>query len=162
VACAAKEFGDDSSVHRWFQHWCRLGVFKRIWALMVAACEQRGQVHWNWQSADACQGKARHGGDKVGKNPTDRGKNGSKRSAIVDEQGGPLGVVIAGANRHEAKCSRPPSRPSWCHGPIQTNTSSICVWTKPTTTLRGNRPHKRASTSLLSYIPHIERINFPE
>jgi putative transposase len=98
-----KEFGDDSSVHRWFQCWCRLGVFKRIWALLVSACEQLGEVHWDWQSADACQGKARHGGDKVGKNPTDRGKNGTKRSVIVEEQGGPLGVVIEGANRHEAK-----------------------------------------------------------
>ena len=39
----------------------------------------------------------------MGKNPTDRGKNGSKRSVIVDGQGGPLGVVIAGANVHDTK-----------------------------------------------------------
>jgi putative transposase len=34
----------------------------------------------------------------VGKNPTDRGKPGTKQSVLVDEQGGPLGAVIAGAN----------------------------------------------------------------
>lgn len=34
----------------------------------------------------------------MGKNPTDRGKKGSKRSVLVDEQGGPLGVVVAPAN----------------------------------------------------------------
>lgn len=39
----------------------------------------------------------------MGRNPTDRGKNGTKRSLIVDEQGGPLGVVIAGANVHDTK-----------------------------------------------------------
>jgi putative transposase len=39
----------------------------------------------------------------VGKNPTDRGKNGSKRSVIVDGEGGPLGVVVAGANVHDTK-----------------------------------------------------------
>ena len=42
----------------------------------------------------------------MGKNPTDRGKKGTKRSVLVDEQGGPLGVVIAGANRHDTKLLR--------------------------------------------------------
>lgn len=43
----------------------------------------------------------------MGKNPTERGKNGTKRSLIVDEQGGPLGAVIARANRHDTKLLRP-------------------------------------------------------
>jgi putative transposase len=34
----------------------------------------------------------------VGKNPTDRGKNGSKKSLIVEEHGGPLGAVVTAAN----------------------------------------------------------------
>jgi len=34
----------------------------------------------------------------VGKNPTDRGKNGSKESVLVDGDGGPLSVVLAAAN----------------------------------------------------------------
>lgn len=37
-------------------------------------------------------------GDLVGPNPTDRGKNGVKRSLLVEAGGGPLGVVVAGAN----------------------------------------------------------------
>jgi putative transposase len=37
-------------------------------------------------------------GDLVGANPTDRGKNGVKRSLLVEADGGPLAVVIAGAN----------------------------------------------------------------
>jgi len=42
----------------------------------------------------------------VGPNPTDRGKQGTKRSLLVDEQGGPLGLVIDGANRHDTKLLR--------------------------------------------------------
>src|SRR5262249_14329683 len=38
------------------------------------------------------------GGKKVGKNPTDRGKPGTKASVLVDADGGPLGAVIAAAN----------------------------------------------------------------
>src|SRR5512146_1212898 len=43
------------------------------------------------------------GGDHVGPNPTDRGKDGTKRSLIVDEHGGPLGAVVAGANVNDHK-----------------------------------------------------------
>lgn len=37
-------------------------------------------------------------GDLVGPNPTDRAKNGVKRSLLVEAGGGPLSVVVAGAN----------------------------------------------------------------
>ena len=37
-------------------------------------------------------------GDLLGANPTARGKNGVKRSLLVEADGGPLAVVIAGAN----------------------------------------------------------------
>jgi putative transposase len=46
------------------------------------------------------------GGKKVGKNPTDRGKMGTKKSVLVDGDGGPLGVVIAGANVLERRMLR--------------------------------------------------------
>jgi putative transposase len=39
----------------------------------------------------------------IGANPTDRGKNGTKKSLLVEAAGGPLAVVIAPANRHETK-----------------------------------------------------------
>ena len=37
-------------------------------------------------------------GDLIGPNPTDRAKNGVKRSLLVEADGGPLSVVVAGAN----------------------------------------------------------------
>ena len=98
-----KRFGDDSSVHRWFERGNQNGAMQKVWAEMVSGCEELGGVSWEWQSADGAMGKARFGGDEVGPNPTDRGKNGTKRSVIVDQDGGPLGAVIAGANVHDAK-----------------------------------------------------------
>jgi putative transposase len=59
-----KQFGDDSSVHRWFQQWCRDGFFETLWALLLSECEELGGVDWQWQSADASMGKARFGGRK--------------------------------------------------------------------------------------------------
>ncbi len=39
----------------------------------------------------------------MGKNPTDRGKKGSKESVLGDAEGGPLGVVLAAANVNDQK-----------------------------------------------------------
>jgi putative transposase len=69
-------FGDDSTVHRHFQHWCHQGIFERLWAALVEACNELHGVAWQWQAADTAMGKARMGGDRVGRNPTDRGKKG--------------------------------------------------------------------------------------
>src|SRR5215210_6430261 len=41
------------------------------------------------------------GGEKTGKNPTDRGKRGAKINLLVDERGAPVSVVLTGANRHD-------------------------------------------------------------
>ena len=41
------------------------------------------------------------GGDSIGPNSTDRAKAGSKRRILVDRSGGPLSVVVAGANVHD-------------------------------------------------------------
>jgi putative transposase len=75
-----KEFGDDSTVHRHFQAWCALGVFDEIWRELLLRCEELDGIQWKWQSVDGSMGKAigksKMPDDEVGKNPTDRGKNG--------------------------------------------------------------------------------------
>ena len=109
-ACAAgcqwnrlpKELGDDSTIHRTFQRWVELGVLRRIWRALVEQCEELGGVDWEWQAADGGHGQGTFGGDLIGPNPTDRGKAGSKRSLLVEGQGGPLSIVVAGANAHDA------------------------------------------------------------
>jgi putative transposase len=65
--------------------------------------------------------KAPLGGEKTGKNPTDRAKSGVKRSLLTDGRGIPLAVTVEGANCHDKRmveqtlqsmaCQRPtPSR----------------------------------------------------
>jgi transposase len=73
-------YGDDSTIHRTFQLWVQKGLFEMIWSLLVAECDELGLVDWQWQAADGAMGKARSGGDLVGPNPTDRGKQGSKKA----------------------------------------------------------------------------------
>jgi transposase len=55
-------FPDDSSVHRTFQRWQQRGVFARIWADVLTACDELGGVDWEWQAVDGAMGKARMGG----------------------------------------------------------------------------------------------------
>ena len=61
-----------------------------------------------WRGLGMAVGRRSHGqgtfwGDLIGPNPTDRGKAGTKRSLLVDGEGGPLSIVVAGANVHDAK-----------------------------------------------------------
>lgn len=42
-------------------------------------------------------------GKKSGPNPTDRAKSGVKRSVLTEGHGVPIGLAIAGANRHDMK-----------------------------------------------------------
>ncbi|OWK38096.1 IS5 family transposase [Fimbriiglobus ruber] len=148
-----KVLGDDSTVHRWYQRWCRLGVMEKIWADLVQTCDDLGQVHWDWQSADGCMGKARHGGDHIGKNPTDRGKNGTKRSIVVDEQGGPLGVVIDGANRHDAKLLKATIEAIVIERPDpKEHEQHLCL------DKAYDNPSGQSAASEAQYTPHIRRI----
>lgn len=45
-------------------------------------------------------------GKKTGANPTDRGKQGVKRSVLTEGRGVPIGIAIEGANRHDMKLTR--------------------------------------------------------
>ena len=64
-----ERFGPKSTVFDWFQRWVEGGILEKIWAVLVAECEELGGVQWQWQSADAMLGKARFGGEKDGQEP---------------------------------------------------------------------------------------------
>lgn len=53
-------------------------------------------------SVDGCITKAPCGGERAGRSPVDRGKQGLKRSIATEAHGIPLGLVAAGANRHDS------------------------------------------------------------
>jgi len=58
-------------------------------------------------SVDGCITKAPCGGDKAGPSPVDRRKGGLKRSVATEAAGIPLGIVSAGANRHDSPLLEP-------------------------------------------------------
>ena len=46
-----REFGDDSTVHRWFQRWAEDGVFEELWAVLLLECDELGGVEWKPRDA---------------------------------------------------------------------------------------------------------------
>jgi putative transposase len=98
-------FGASSSLHEYFQAWQRLGVWRQIFALLLRHYDKVKRIQWRWQALDSKSVAAPLGGEKTGKNPTDRGKLGSKRHILTDARGAPLAVVISGANAHDKTCA---------------------------------------------------------
>jgi putative transposase len=90
-----------SAVHARFQRWRRLGVFEKMMTFLAKHYGKRRKVKWKWQSLDSKSCPAPLGGEGTGRNPTDRGKRGSKIHLLVDKRGAPLSVIIGGANRHD-------------------------------------------------------------
>lgn len=93
-----ERFGATSTLHGWFQRFVCDAVLEEIWAVLAAECEELGAVAWEWQAADGVMGKSRFGGEKTGPNPTDRAKMGTKKHLLVEQRGGPLGLVVEAAN----------------------------------------------------------------
>ena len=99
-----KRFGDDSSVHRWFQ---RCGAAQRrlperIWAILLEECEEFGAVDWLLAKPQTVElGKARFGGEEKVGEKIPRTAHEERHQTVrswSSRDGGPLGVVIAGAN----------------------------------------------------------------
>ena len=95
-----------STAHDRFQEWVEAGVFLKLWQTGVERFDELHGIDWSWLSMDGAMNKAPLGGKKTGPNPTDRGKQGVKRSLLTEGQGVPIGVVVAGANRHDMKLVR--------------------------------------------------------
>jgi putative transposase len=90
----------------------------------------------------------------VGKNPTDRGKKGTKKSVLVDGGGGPLAAVIAGANVPDCKLLRETieaivvERPE----PTEEEPQHLCLD-------KGyDNPTGRKAVEGTGYTPHIRKI----
>ena len=92
-----------SSAHRRFQEWTAAGVFVTLWARGLEEYDALKGLDWEWLSMDGAMTKAPLGGERTGKNPTDRGKLGAKRSLLTEANGVPVGLAVEGANRHDKK-----------------------------------------------------------
>ena len=77
-----QEYGSGSTLHRTFQEWQATGFFEKLWAKGLEKYNELEGIGWGWQSLDGCTVKAPLARESVGKNPTDRGKNGDKTQCV--------------------------------------------------------------------------------
>jgi len=87
--------------------WITTGAFSRLEQIVLETFDRIIGLDLEHLTVDGCCVKAPCGGDNTGPNPTDRGKSGQKRSVLTDGTGLPLGVVLAGANRHDSRLLEP-------------------------------------------------------
>ena len=73
-------------------------MFRQLWKWTLLEYDDLKGIRWDWQSMDGTMTKSPLGGEKTGKNPTDRAKLGVKRSLLTDAVGTPLGLEVSGAN----------------------------------------------------------------
>jgi putative transposase len=100
-----------------------------------------------------CWARPGSGGKNTGKNPTDRGKKGTKKSVLTDGDGGPLGVVIAGANVVEQKVLKATIEAIVVERPDPSEVEQHLSLDKAY-----DNPNGRQAASEAGYIPHIRRI----
>lgn len=98
-----KEAGASSTVHDRLQEWERAGFFRALWQAGLSEYDKLVGIQWEWQAVDGVMTKAPFAGAATGANPTDRGKQGTKRSLLTDGAGIPLALVVDGANRHDVR-----------------------------------------------------------
>src|SRR5262249_44758720 len=95
-----------SAAHRRCQEWVEADVLVALWEQGLVEYDALQGIDWAWLAMDGAMTKAPLGGKKVGKNPTDRGKSGTKRSLLTDGSGVPIGLAVDGAKRNDFKMTR--------------------------------------------------------
>ncbi|MDX3589494.1 IS5 family transposase [Streptomyces europaeiscabiei] len=92
----------DRTIRRRVKEWAEQGISESVHALALEAYDRMIGLGLGEISVDGCITKAPSGGQKAGRSPVDRGKQGLKRSVATDACGVPLGIVSDGANRHDS------------------------------------------------------------
>lgn len=90
-----------TTLRRRRDEWVAAGVMDRLEQLARHGYDRMIGLELDDVAVDGCATKAPCGGEVAGRNPTDRGKLGIKRSTLTDAGGLPLGVISAPANRHD-------------------------------------------------------------
>ena len=80
----------------------RAGVIDTLREVVLEAYDRLIGLELSEVAVDCCITKAPCGGQKAGRSPVDRGKQGIKRSTAVDAEGIPIGGVTDSANRHDS------------------------------------------------------------
>lgn len=108
----------DRTIRRRLHAWADAGLAQRLHALVLEQYDRMIGLECADLAVDGCITKAPCGGEKAGRSPVDRGKQGLKRSTVTDAAGVPLHLVSAGANRHDAPLLGPTLAGLSSQGPL--------------------------------------------
>ena len=97
----------DRTIRRRLREWAEVGLAETLHALVVTQYDRLIGLELDELAVDGCITKAPCGGDKAGRSPVDRGKQGLKRSTATEATGVPLFLVAVGANRHDSPLLEP-------------------------------------------------------
>ena len=87
--------------------WIELGAMDTLRELALEAYDRFVGLELPDVAVDCCITKAPCGGEKAGRSPVDRAKQGIKRSTAVDAEGIPIGGVASPANHHDSPLLAP-------------------------------------------------------
>lgn len=96
-----------TTIRRRRDEWIAAGVFESLEQIALEAYDRIVGLDLHEVAIDGCIVKAPCGGDAAGKSPVDRGKQGTKRSLMVEGGGVPIGCMVTGANRGDSPFLRP-------------------------------------------------------
>ncbi|MBB2995157.1 IS5 family transposase [Paeniglutamicibacter cryotolerans] len=96
-----------TTIRRRRDEWIHAGIFEQLEQIALESYDRIVGIDFEDLAVDGCIVKAPCGGEAAGRSPVDRGKQGTKRSLLVDGKGIPLGTVVAPANRHDSPLLRP-------------------------------------------------------
>jgi transposase len=109
--CAYRRIADEScsatTLRTRRDEWIEAGVMEALREIALLAYDRFIGLELEDVAVDGCITKAPCGGEKAGKSPVDRGKQGIKRSTAVDGQGIPLGSIADSANRNDSPLLTP-------------------------------------------------------
>lgn len=104
--CGYERIADDScsatTLRRRRDEWIASGAMERLQKIVLEAYDWMIGLDLSDIAVDGCITKAPCGGEKAGRSPVDRGKQGIKRSTLVDGNGIPIGAIPAPASRHDS------------------------------------------------------------
>jgi hypothetical protein len=104
--CAYWRIADEecsaTTLRRRRDEWIEIGVMDDLEQMAREAYDRAIGLDLFDVAVDCCITKAPCGGEKAGRSPVDRAKQGLKRSVAVDADGIPLGAVAAPANCHDS------------------------------------------------------------
>lgn len=113
----------DRTIRRRVRAWSDAGLATELHALVITQYDRMIGLDLDDIMVDGCITKAPCGGEKAGRSPVDRGKQGLKRSTMTDAQGIPLHIVSSGAHRHDAPLLAPTLEGIAVYGPMSSETA---------------------------------------